>query len=215
MITFRSVVAASGAAVLGLVALAAAPSATAAPTASSAAAAAAAATRPAFLSPAQMPPSSTPWTADPVTSGLPEAGVFCSPDAFPVAGTRHRVFRTELDTGGVQVTTVAATEAKAAAFVDRLRQALLSCGERIEREYPEVDASSRFHGKVAVEEGAYVYSLDTANREIGNTDIHLFSVGRDGRTVTYVQWGQMGDLVDAPVAAFTTTTRTAVNKLWP
>ncbi|MFD3942217.1 hypothetical protein [Streptomyces sp. NPDC058579] len=203
MVTFRSAVAATGAAALGLVALAASPSATAAPA------------QPAFLAAAQMPPSSTPWTADPVTPGVPEVGVFCSPDAFPAAGTRYRAFRTELDTGGVQVTTVAATEAKAVALVDRLRQALLSCGERIEREYPEVDASSRYHGKVAVEEGAYVYSLDTANREIGNTDIHLFSVGRDGRTVTYVQWGQMGDLADAPVTAFKATTRTAVNKLHP
>ncbi|CAM5226236.1 hypothetical protein SNARM312S_02136 [Streptomyces narbonensis] len=47
------------------------------------------------------------------------------------------------------------------------------------------------------------------------TDIHLFSVGRDGRTVTLVRWGQMGDFEDAPLTAFRTTTKTAVNKLWP
>ena len=42
----------------------------------------------------------------------------------------------------------------------------------------------------------------------------LLSVGRDGRTVTVVQWGQMGDFGDAPVAAFKKTTTTAVNKLY-
>ncbi|MDT9689158.1 hypothetical protein Q5762_12560 [Streptomyces sp. P9(2023)] len=219
MVTFRSALAVSGAA-LGLVALAAVPSATAAPSApapyaSSAAADAAAALRPAFLSAGQMPPSSTPWTADPVAKGLPETGVFCAPGVLPEHGTRHRVFRTELDTGGVQVTTVAATEAKAAALVDALRQGFLGCGERIERENPGVEAGSLYHGKVEVEEGAYVYSLDTRHLEIGSTDIFLFSVGRDGRTVTYVQWGQLGDLEDAPLTDFRTTTRTAVNKLLP
>ena len=34
-----------------------------------------------------------------------------------------------------------------------------------------------------------------------------------GRTVTLVRWGQMGDLEDAPLSAFRTTTKTAVNKL--
>ncbi|MFG2642871.1 hypothetical protein ACGFYP_18135 [Streptomyces sp. NPDC048370] len=213
MVTFRSAIAVSGAAALGLVALVAAPAATASDART--AVAAAANRQPAFLSPGQMPPSSTPWTADPVTRGLPETGVFCSPGTFPEQGTRHRTFRTDLDTGGVQVTTVASTEAKAVALVEALRQALLGCGERIEQQYPGTDASSLFHGKLAVEEGAYVYSLDTANPEIGNTDIHLFSVGRDGRAVTYVQWGQMGDLADAPLTAFKNTTRTAVNKLYP
>ncbi|GGT15277.1 hypothetical protein GCM10014713_05070 [Streptomyces purpureus] len=67
---------------------------------------------------------------------------------------------------------------------------------------------------MAVEEGAHVYSLDTADREVGSTDISLFSVGRDGRTVTYIQWGQLGDLADAPLAGFRQTTRTAVAKLY-
>ena len=44
-------------------------------------------------------------------------------------------------------------------------------------------------------------------------DIRLLSVGRDGRTVTVVDWGQMGGFKDAPVKAFKKTTTTAVNKL--
>ncbi|MFD4165950.1 hypothetical protein ACFWRT_36605, partial [Streptomyces cyaneofuscatus] len=76
-----------------------------------------------------------------------------------------------------------------------------------------LQATSASHGKLAVEEGAWVYSLDTADPQIGISDIHLFSVGRDGRTVTLVRWGRTGDLADAPLTAFRTTTKTAVNKL--
>ncbi|MHC0432757.1 hypothetical protein ACX6XY_21625 [Streptomyces sp. O3] len=169
---------------------------------------------PAFLAAEEMPPSYTPWTADPVADGLPEYGVPCAPDVFPSDGTRHRTFRTELDTGAEQITTVAATESEAAELLGTLRRALAGCGDYTEREYPYLDAESRFHGKVRAEEGAYVYSLDLAYPEVGATDIHLLSVGRDGRTVTLVQWGQMGDLKDAPLKDFKATTRTAVNKLY-
>ncbi|MFE0704437.1 hypothetical protein [Streptomyces sp. NPDC058872] len=203
---FRSVLAVSTVAV-GLVALAAVPSNAGGTTAR-------AAQQPAFLAPSQMPPSSTPWTADPVAQGLPEYGPFCAPGVVPARGTRHRTFRTELDTGGLQVTTVAATEAQAVRLAGALRRALADCAERLEREDPGTEAVGRYHGKVAVEEGAHVYSLDTANPEVGSTDVHLFSVGRDGRTVTYVEWGQMGDFEQAPLKAFRKTTATAVNKLW-
>ncbi len=64
-----------------------------------------------------------------------------------------------------------------------------------------------------VEEGAHVYSIDTSYPEIGSTGIGLYSVGRDGRTVTAVEWGQLGDLDGAPLEGFKKTTRTAVAKL--
>ncbi|MBT2507797.1 hypothetical protein J7I98_18295 [Streptomyces sp. ISL-98] len=173
-----------------------------------------AAPSPAFLNAAQMPASSTPWSAGRVTTGLPEGGVLCAPGALPGKGTSHRTFRTELDTGGLQITTVAASTAKAAEIVTTLRRALATCAGRIEQQYPTTQASSVYHGKLAVEEGAYVYSLDTEDREAGSTDINLFSVGRDGRTVTYVQWGRLGDLEDAPLKGFKATTRTAVKNLY-
>ncbi|MFE6225232.1 MULTISPECIES: hypothetical protein [unclassified Streptomyces] len=201
MTELRTALAATAAAALGLAALAAAP--------------AQAAAQPAFLAASQMPPSSTPWTATPVFSGVPEnGGVLCAPYKIPAQNTRYREFSTELDTNGVQVTTVARTEADAVKLVDTLRKALAGCGPLLERQNPGLKAVSAFHGKLAVEEGAWVYSLDTADPQIGTTDIHLFSVGRDGRTVTLVRWGQMGDFKDAPLTAFRTTTKTAVNKLY-
>ena len=69
------------------------------------------------------------------------------------------------------------------------------------------------YGSLPVEEGARVHGLHTAT-SWGATDIHLLSVGRDGRTVTVVSWGQMGDFDDAPVAAFRKTTTKAVAKLY-
>ncbi|MFE6727847.1 hypothetical protein ACFVDN_08150 [Streptomyces californicus] len=192
---------AAAAAALGLAALATAP-------------AAQAAAQPAFLAASQMPPSSTPWTATQVFTGVPEnGGVLCAPYKIPAQNTRYREFSTELDTNGVQVTTVARTEADAVKLVDTLREALAGCGPLLEQQNPGLQAVSASHGKLAVEEGAWVYSLDTADPQIGISDIHLFSVGRDGRTVTLVRWGQMGDLHDAPLTAFRTTTKTAVNKL--
>ncbi|MFF8797743.1 hypothetical protein [Streptomyces globisporus] len=173
-----------------------------------------AAAQPAFLGAAQMPASSTPWTATQVFTGVPEnGGVLCAPYKIPAQNTRYREFSTEFDTNGVQVTTVARTESDAVKLVDSLRGALVGCGSLLEQQNPGLQAVSASHGKLAVEEGAWVYSLDTADPQIGISDIHLFSVGRDGRTVTLVRWGQMGDLEDAPLTAFRTTTKTAVNKL--
>ncbi|MEU5215854.1 hypothetical protein AB0G79_06600 [Streptomyces sp. NPDC020807] len=197
----RTALATAAAAALGLAALATAP--------------AQAAALPAFLSASQMPPSSTPWTATAIFAGVPEnGGVLCAPYKIPAQNTRYREFSTELDTNGVQVTTVARTEADAVKLVDTLRKALAGCGPLLEQQNPGLKAVSASHGSIAVEEGAWVYSLDTADPQIGNTDIHLFAVGRDGRTVTLVRWGQMGDLADAPLTAFRTTTKTAVNKLY-
>ncbi|MEV5673056.1 hypothetical protein AB0L28_30325 [Streptomyces sp. NPDC052503] len=196
----RTGLATAAAAALGLAALATAP--------------AQAAAQPAFLTASQMPPSSTPWTATRVFTGVPEnGGVLCAPYKIPAQNTRYREFSTELDTNGVQVTTVAPTETDAVKLVDTLRGALAGCGPLLEQQNPGLQAVSTSHGKLAVEEGAWVYSLDTADPQIGISDIHLFSVGRDGRTVTLVRWGQMGDLEDAPLTAFRTTTKTAVNKL--
>ncbi|MEU8452815.1 hypothetical protein ACFY72_35330 [Streptomyces globisporus] len=196
----RTALATAAAAALGLAALGTAP--------------VQAAAQPAFLAASQMPASSTPWTATQVFTGVPEnGGVLCAPYKIPAQNTRYREFSTEFDTNGVQVTTVARTESDAVKLVDTLRGAFAGCGSLLEQQNPGLQAVSASHGKLAVGEGAWVYSLDTADPQIGISDIHLFSVGRDGRTVTLVRWGQMGDLEDAPLTAFRTTTKTAVNKL--
>ncbi|MEU0354526.1 hypothetical protein [Streptomyces cyaneofuscatus] len=183
--------------------------ATALPTAPAAAAPAA----PKFLSAGQWPASLTPWTARPVRKGLPEDGSVCTAGTIPAKGTRHRDFRTELDTGARQTITVAPTAAKAKALAAELRTALATCLDRLKEQEPGLEGVSRYHGRVNVEEGAHVYSIDTSYPEAGSSDIGLHSVGRDGRTVTVLEWRQLGDLDGAPLKGFGKTTGTAVAKL--
>ncbi|MEU3264512.1 hypothetical protein [Streptomyces bacillaris] len=204
--TLRTALLTTAAAGLAVTALSTAP-VSAAPAARTAPAA------PAFLSAAQWPASHTPWTAGPVRQGLPEDGSFCTAGTTPAAGTRHRDFRTELDTGARQTTTVAPTTAKAKALAAELRTALATCLERMKEQDPGIEGVSKYHGRVNVEEGAYVYSIDTSYPEVGSTDIGLHAVGRDGRTVTVLEWGQLGDLDGAPLKGFKKTTATAVAKL--
>ncbi|NEE26826.1 hypothetical protein G3M53_15300, partial [Streptomyces sp. SID7982] len=67
--------------------------------------------QPKFLSASQLPASHTPWTAGPVRKGVPAEGSVCTTGIAPAAGTRHRDFRTELDTNARQTITVAPTTA--------------------------------------------------------------------------------------------------------
>ncbi|MFK0185076.1 hypothetical protein ACIQV1_12770 [Streptomyces rubiginosohelvolus] len=178
-----------------------------------AAAPAAAPAQPKFLSANQLPASHTPWTAGPIRKGVPAEGSVCTTGIAPAAGSRHRDFRTELDTNARQTITVAPTTAKAKALAAELRGALETCLDRLKEQDPGLEGEAFYQGRINVEEGAHVYSIDTSYPEVGSTDIGLYSVGRDGRTVTVVEWGQMGELDGAPLEGFKKTTRTAVAKL--
>ncbi|CAL9278175.1 hypothetical protein SUDANB5_06706 [Streptomyces sp. SudanB5_2050] len=170
---------------------------------------------PKFLSASELPPHPTSsWTAGPVTDGFPETlGLCVSTEGVPAYSYRHREFRTDLDTGAVQLTVVTGTAAQAKALAKHYDDLVRTCADRIEEASPDVEAEGRDYGKVRVEEGAHVRGLHTET-SWGATDIALLSVGRDGRTVTVVKWGQMGGFEGAPVAAFKKTTRTAVEKLY-
>jgi hypothetical protein len=168
---------------------------------------------PAFLSAADLPPHpSSAWTAGEITDGVPVELLLCLEQALPAQDSRHRNFWTDLDTSARQLTVVTASTTKAQALAARLNEEIRSCPERIEAD-PEVEAALEDYGHVAVEEGAHVYGLHTQT-SWGATDIRLLSVGRDGRTVTVVDWSQLGDFDDAPVDAFRDTTTAAVGKLY-
>ncbi|NEC20546.1 hypothetical protein [Streptomyces parvus] len=170
--------------------------------------------QPKFLSASQLPASHTPWTAGPVRKGVPAEGSVCISGIAPAAGTRHRDFRTELDTNARQTITVAATTAQAKKLAADLRSALETCLDRLKEQDPGLEGEALYQGRINIEEGAHVYSIDTSYPEVGSTDIGLFSVGRDGRAVTVVEWGQLGELDGAPLEGFKRTTRTAVAKLY-
>ncbi|NNN29430.1 hypothetical protein HLK59_03480 [Streptomyces sp. S3(2020)] len=170
---------------------------------------------PKFLSASQLPPHpSSSWTAGPVTEGFPEELGFCvSTEGVLDYDYRHRTFRTDLDATAVQLTVVTGTAGQAKALAKHYDDLIRTCAERAEAASPDVEAEGRDYGKLAVEEGARVRGVHTET-SWGANDISLLSVGRDGRTVTVVQWGQMGDFKSAPVSAFKKTTTTAVNKLY-
>jgi hypothetical protein len=169
---------------------------------------------PKFLSARELPPHPTSsWRAGKVTDGVPDEMRFCIQKALPGYDSRYRDFRTDLETNAQQLTFLVGSNAKAKALAARLNKEIRSCAARIERADPDIDARSKDYGKLAVEEGAHVHGLQT-NASWGAMDVHLLSVGRDGRAVTVVIWGQMGDLAHAPVKAFKKTTTTAVDKLY-
>ncbi|MFB6555421.1 hypothetical protein [Streptomyces sp. NPDC056405] len=170
---------------------------------------------PKFLSASQLPPHPTSsWTAGPVTDGFPEElGLCVSTEGVPSYDYRHRQFRTDLDTSAVQLTVVTGTAAQAKALAKHYDDLIRTCAGRIEESSPDVEAEGRDYGKLPVEEGARVRGLHTET-SWGAIDVALLSVGRDGRTVTVVKWGQMGNFGNAPVAAFKKTTSTAVDKLY-
>lgn len=167
---------------------------------------------PRFLSAADLPPASSAWTAGKVTDGVPDELQLCLRDALPGYDSRYRDFRTDLDTSARQLTIEVGTKAKAAALAALMNREIRTCADRLEQSDPEIEATYKDYGKVAVEEGAHVHGLHTET-SYGATDIRLLSVGRDDRTVTVVEWSQLGDFTGAPVKAFRHTTVTAVNKL--
>ncbi|MFI6855288.1 hypothetical protein [Streptomyces sp. NPDC050416] len=179
---------------------------------------AAAATAPAsgtprFLEPAELPPHQTsPWYAGPVTAGQPDPLPACVGDALPSIAS-HRSYWTEYDTNAQQITVVERSEQRAKDFAALLRKDLAGCAKKLMEQDPDITATQRNYGRLNVEEGAHVYGIHTASAW-GSSDIGLFSVGRDGTTVTVVRWGQMGNFQHAQVSDFKATTVTAVNKLY-
>ncbi|MDQ0958292.1 hypothetical protein QFZ66_002170 [Streptomyces sp. B4I13] len=171
---------------------------------------------PGFLSAANLPPHpSSTWTAGRITPGVSPEGELdrCLSRALGDGrNSWHRDFRTDLDASARQISVKHATVSAAKSRYARIDKDIKSCPVRIERADPEVEAILKDYGKVNVEEGAHVYGLHTET-SWGASDIRLLAVGRDGTTVTVVDWGQMGDFDDAPVKAFKKTTVTAVNKL--
>ncbi|MFD8618380.1 hypothetical protein [Streptomyces sp. DSS69] len=127
-----------------------------------------------------------------------------------------RTLRTALLTAavaGLAVTALPTAPASAASAPKFLSAALATCLDRLKEQDPGLEGVSRYHGRVNVAEGAHIYSIDTSHPEAGSTDIGLHAVGRDGRTVTVLEWGQLGDLDGAPLKGFRKTAGTAVAEL--
>ncbi|MGW0546121.1 hypothetical protein [Streptomyces altiplanensis] len=182
--------------------------------ASEARSAAPASAPPGFLAARDLPQAEgISWSAGRVTGGAPDPRPFCLERVVPVGdSTWHRGFSTELDTWAVQVTVRAKDAAAAGRLAAAVGKAAADCAADWLRATPGGTASWQDYGPVSVEEGAHVYGVHTSVPD-SEPGVHLIGVGRDGRTVTLVQWARTGDLSDAPVPAFKRTARTAVAEL--
>ncbi|WP_055524516.1 hypothetical protein [Streptomyces graminilatus] len=169
---------------------------------------------PKFLAASELPPHpSSSWTAGPVKEGFPKAlGQCVSTEGVMAYEYRYREFTTDLDTSATQLTVTATTPTLAKNLAKQYDDLIRNCAQRIEAS-SDVWAEGRDYGTLPVEEGAHVRGVHTKT-SWGANDVSLLSVGRDGKTVTVVWWGQMGNFKDAPVTAFKKTTTTAVNKLY-
>ncbi|MGW0698531.1 hypothetical protein ACWD0A_04180 [Streptomyces sp. NPDC002867] len=175
-------------------------------------AAAASSAAPRFLAPKKLPPHPTSaWYAGPVTAGQPDPLPMCVGPALPSI-SQHRQYWTEFDTNALQVTVVERSATRAKQLAALWRKNLTACAAELMEQDPDVTATARDYGRLDVEEGAHVLGIHTRHTW-GASDISLFSVGRDDRTVTFVRWAQMGTFEHAQVADFKKTTVTAVNKL--
>lgn len=167
---------------------------------------------PGFLAAADLPPHpSSAWFAGKVTKGLPDEP-FCVAGKLPAGQSHHREFHTDLDTNATQIAVTSASATAAKKLAATLRQSVAACAADWLRETPGGTASWEDYGGLAAGDGAHVYGVHVSIPD-SEPSAHLFGVGRDGRTVTVVRWGQMGDLGQAPVAGFKKTTKTAVGKL--
>lgn len=196
-------------------ALTAAAIALAATGTTAAVAAPAATTPPRFLAPGELPPhASSPWYASKVTPGLPDPEPFCLDGGVVPGGdgTYHRSFHTEYDTGALQVSVVTADEDSAQRLAATLRRKVARCAGDWLHDKPGGTASWKDYGTVTAADGGRVYGIHTSIPE-SEPGVHLFGVGRSGRTVTVVEWGEMGNLDQAPVPAFKATLRQGLNKL--
>ncbi|MEV0777783.1 hypothetical protein ACIBLA_29530 [Streptomyces sp. NPDC050433] len=196
--------AAATAALAGALALAMSGSVQAAPKAAT----------PGFLAAKDMPQAAGNfWMAGAVTAGAPETAPFCLDKVLPAEGTTwHRQFNTDLDTGAMQVSVRAASDAAAKRLAASAEAAVAACAADWLRATPGGTASWDDYGRIAVEEGARVIGVGVSQPDSG-PGVHLLGIGRDGDTVTFVAWNQIGNLGGAPVEAFKKTTTTAVNKL--
>ncbi|MBW1604477.1 hypothetical protein JJV70_20695 [Streptomyces sp. JJ66] len=156
-----------------------------------------------LLSAADMPPAETAWRAGPVEQGA-GGDRFCVETLIPDAGSVHRRFHTDLETGGNQIVHEAPSVREARKLTRELREAVENCAERYAKQYPEAEVNERDHGRV--------HAIHTALPEFSH-DVNMFGLARSGKRVTLVEWGRIGKLEDAPVRDFKRTLRTAVDKL--
>lgn len=170
--------------------------------------------RPGMVYLSDMPKDGTTWYGLPAVRGwtnLTACSGFWPDGQAPEVNVWSREVATSETAAGVQNTVVFETEAEAVAFAARARQAYADCPKIYER--PGNIVTAQDHGTVDVEEGATVQGMrEESAQDSGVYHNHLFGVGRDGDTVTLIEW--QSNWSAPPVDYFkNTTVKNVVNRL--
>ncbi|MEW2136459.1 hypothetical protein AB0892_07600 [Streptomyces sp. NPDC005409] len=167
--------------------------------------------RPGMVYLSDMPKDGTTWYGAPAARGwrTPTCGRSWS---VPEVNVWSREVYTSETAAGLQNTVVFETEAEAIAFAALARQTYAQCPSTYD-ESPLTVETGFDYGTVDVEEGATVQGLRITYTFGDTYHNHLFGVGRDGDTVTLIEWESNWSA--PPVDYFkNTTVKNVVNRLY-
>ncbi|MEV8533247.1 hypothetical protein [Streptomyces sp. NPDC051211] len=167
--------------------------------------------RPGMVYLSDMPKDGTTWY------GVPAARGWRSPACgrswpVPEVNVWSRSVSTSETASGGQTTVVFQTEAEAIAFAAYARQVYADCPTNRD-DSPDTIETAYDYGAVDVEEGATVQGMRVTYTFNDNHHNHLFGVGRDGDTVTLIEWESNWSA--PPVDYFkSVTVKNVVNRLY-
>lgn len=161
-----------------------------------------------FLVKADLPQASqyTPWTAQAKKSGLPKPMYTCIAGILPAGKSKSQTFSSDMTAEVREIITVTKNKTEAKALVSKLRNAIANCDDKLD----DVTGIAR----IARYKTADGLTLDAVYTAPPNSEYNyqLFAVGRDGKAVVVTTFGDMGQEGEAPVTAFTTTAKRALQK---
>ena len=160
-----------------------------------------------FLAKSDLPQGSyAPWTAQATKTGLPKPMYTCIKGLIPGKKSHSKTFSGDMTAEVREIITVTSSKSDAKALVRNLRKAITNCEDKLS----DVTSVDRI-GRWTTEDGLTLDAVYTAPAG-SEYNYQLFAVGRDGRAVVVTTFSDTGQKGDAPIAAFTTTAKKALQK---
>lgn len=161
-----------------------------------------------FIKKSDLPQASqyTPWTAQAKKAGLPKPMYTCIKGIIPAGKSTSRSWTSDLTAEVREIITVTKNKTEAKALAAKLRSAIANCDDKLD-DVTDIDRIARY-------KTADGLTLDAVYTAPPNSEYNyqLFAVGRDGKAVVVTTFGDMGQEGEAPIAAFTTTAKRALQK---
>ena len=150
-------------------------------------------------------PQASKYTSTP-KAGLPSPMYTCIKGILPATKTSYQKFSSDMTAEVRETITRTGSVDTAKNVVAKLRRAIRECDDRVS----DVTGIERV-GKWDIEEGLTLHAVYYAPAG-SEYNFQLFGVGRDGRNVVVTTFSDMGKKQDAPISAFSTTAKRALQK---